>query len=112
MADRFVVGDTVTLTNTFKVSGAATDPTAVSLAVTTPDGTATTYTYAGATITKSSTGVYTKSVTVSTAGRWAFKWTGTGVAVASSGVKTVTIAKTANNGAPFYLFGLGIRRTA
>ena len=41
MADRFVVGDTVTLTNTFKVSGAATDPTAVSLAVTTPDGTAT-----------------------------------------------------------------------
>ena len=39
MADRFVVGDTVTLTNTFKVSGTATDPTAISLAVTTPDGT-------------------------------------------------------------------------
>ena len=80
MAERFVVGDTVTLTNTFKVSGTATDPTAISLVITDPAGTATTYTYAGNTITKSSVGVYTKSVTVSTAGRWAFKWTGTGTA--------------------------------
>ena len=30
MAERFVVGDTVTLSNTFKVSGTATDPTTVS----------------------------------------------------------------------------------
>lgn len=80
MADRFVVGDTVTLTNTFKVSGTATDPTAVSLVVTDPAGTATTYTYAGATITKSSTGVYTKNITASTAGRWSYAWTGTGTA--------------------------------
>lgn len=86
MADRFVVGDTVTLTNTFAVSGTATDPTTVSLVVTDPAGTATTYTYAGATITKSSTGVYTKNVTASTAGIWSYAWTGTGTAadVASS----------------------------
>lgn len=80
MADRFVVGDTVTLTNTFKVSGTATDPSTVSLVVTDPAGTATTYTYAGATITKSSTGVYTKNITASTAGLWAYTWTGTGTA--------------------------------
>ena len=80
MADRFVAGDTVTLTNTFKVSGTATDPSTVSLVVTDPAGTATTYTDAGATITKSSTGVYTKNITASTAGRWAYRWTGTGTA--------------------------------
>ena len=80
MADRFVAGDTVTLTNTFKVSGTATDPTAISLVVTDPAGTATTYTYAGATITKSSTGVYTKNITASTAGLWSYTWTGTGTA--------------------------------
>ncbi len=80
MADRFVVGDTVTLTNTFKVSGTATDPTAISLAVTDPAGTATTYTHAGNTITKSSVGVYTKNITASTAGLWSYTWTGTGTA--------------------------------
>lgn len=80
MAERFVVGDTVTLSNTFKVSGTATDPTTVSLTVTDPTGTATTYTYAGATITRTSTGLYTKNITASTAGRWAYRWTGTGTA--------------------------------
>lgn len=80
MSERFVVGDTVTLTNTFAVSGTATDPTTISLVVTDPTGTATTYTYAGATITKSSTGVYTKNITASTAGRWSYRWIGTGTA--------------------------------
>ena len=80
MAERFVVGDTVTLSNTFKVSGTATDPTAISLAVTDPAGTATTYTYAGGTITKTSTGLYTKNITASTAGLWSYTWTGTGTA--------------------------------
>ena len=80
MADRFVVGDTVTLTNTFKVSGTATDPTTISLVVTDPTGTATTYTYAGSTITRTSTGLYTKNITASTAGLWSYTWTGTGAA--------------------------------
>lgn len=78
--DRFVVNDTVTVTNTFKVSGTATDPTTVTLAVTSPDGSTTTYTYAAAEITKSSTGVYTKNITASSAGTWRYKWTGTGAA--------------------------------
>lgn len=80
MSDRFVTGDTVTLANVFKVAGTATDPTTITLVVTDPTGTATTYTYAGGTITKSSTGVYTKNITASAAGRWAFKWAGTGAA--------------------------------
>lgn len=80
MSERFVVGDTVTLTNTFAVSGTATDPTTISLVVTDPTGTATTYTYAGATITKSSTGVYTKNITADEAGIWSYTWTGTGTA--------------------------------
>lgn len=70
-----------TLTNTFKNSaGTATDPTTISLAVTTPSGTTTTYTYAGATITKTSTGVYTKDIACSEAGEWVAVWTGTGTA--------------------------------
>jgi hypothetical protein len=69
-----------TLGNTFSVSGTATDPTTVSLAVTDPTGTTTTYTYAGATITKTATGVYTKDIACSTAGTWTAVWTGTGTA--------------------------------
>lgn len=86
MADRFVVGDTVTLTNTFAVAGTATDPTTISLVVTDPSGNADTYTYAGATITKSATGIYTKNITADEAGIWSYTWTGTGTAsdVASS----------------------------
>lgn len=80
MSDRFVAGDTVTLTNTFAVAGVATDPSTVALVVTDPAGSATTYTYAGGTITKSATGVYTKNITASTAGIWSYKWTGTGSA--------------------------------
>jgi len=90
MADRLVVGDTVTLTNTFAVSGTATDPTTVTLVVTDPTGTATTYTYAGGTITKTSTGVYTKNVTASTAGIWSYTWTGTGAADVENGVFEVS----------------------
>lgn len=76
-----------TLSNTFSVSGAATDPTTVSLTVTTPSGTATTYTYAAAQITKSATGVYTKDIACSEDGEWQAVWTGT---TAASDVAAVT----------------------
>lgn len=69
-----------TLTNTFSVSGAATDPTTISLTVTTPSGVATTYTHAGGTITKSATGVYTKDVACAESGVWLYLWVGTGAA--------------------------------
>lgn len=77
---RFTVGDLATLTNTFKVSGSAADPTTVALTVTDPTGTATTYTYAAAQVIRTGTGVYTKDVTAATAGTWTYKWVGTGAA--------------------------------
>ncbi len=101
MADRFVVGDTVTLSNPLAVSGTATDPTTISLVVTDPAGTATTYTYAGATITKTATGVYTKNITASTAGVWSYRWTGTGTAAdVESGVFDV-VALDPSESSPF-----------
>lgn len=83
-----------TLTNTFSVSGTATDPTAVSLTVTSPSGTATTYTYANAEISKTSTGVYTKSIACSEAGTWLALWVGTG-AVVDAAAATWTVHSTA-----------------
>lgn len=77
---RHVVGDAVTLTNTFTVSGTATDPDTVTLEVTDPSGTTDSYTYGGGQVTKSGTGVYTKTITVDEAGTWLFTWTGTGAA--------------------------------
>jgi hypothetical protein len=73
-------GEIATLTNTFSVSGTATDPTTVSLTITTPSGTATTYTYGAAEITKSAMGVYTKDIVCSEAGQWVYAWVGTGTA--------------------------------
>lgn len=69
-----------TLTNTFKISGVATDPTTIALAVTDPTGTTTTYTYAAGQITRSGAGIYTKDVACATAGEWSYVWTGTGAA--------------------------------
>lgn len=81
MADPdFIVGDLATVTNTFKVSNVNTDPTTISLAVTTPAGVTTTYTYAASQITRTAAGVYTKDITLSEAGTWAYVWTGTGAA--------------------------------
>lgn len=69
-----------TLTNTFSVAGTPTDPTTISLTVTSPSGAATTYTYAGATITRTSAGVYTKDIACTEDGVWQYVWTGTGTA--------------------------------
>jgi hypothetical protein len=69
-----------TLTNTFRVAGVATDPTTITLVVTDPLGAATTYTYAGATITRTSAGLYTKDIPCTDVGTWSYEWTGTGAA--------------------------------
>jgi hypothetical protein len=70
----------VTLSNTFTVDGVATDPTTVTLTVVDPTGASTSYTYAGAALTRTSAGLYTKDVACATAGRWQAVWTGTGAA--------------------------------
>lgn len=80
----YYTGDPVTLTTAakpFATAGAPTtpaDPTAVSITVTDPAGTATTYTWAGATVTRVSAGIFTKTITCTTAGRWHATITGTG----------------------------------
>ena len=78
MAD-YIVGDAVTLGATFTNSaGTATDPTAVTLEVKDPSGTTTTYTYSLAEITKVSTGVYSKAISLTASGWWYYEWQGTG----------------------------------
>lgn len=71
------------LTNTFAVGGTATDPTTVSLIVTTPSQVETTYTYAASEITKSAVGVYYKDIACSEDGTWSYQWVGTGSATDS-----------------------------
>lgn len=79
MADRLVVGDTVTLGNTFSVGGVATSPTATTLVVTKPDGSTLSYSTAAATLTVTN-GVVSKDITADQTGTWSYVWTGTGAA--------------------------------
>ena len=82
--DHYSVGDSVTFTGTFRdAAGAVADPTTITLKVEAPDGTETTYTYALGTVTKDSTGVYSKAVTLSSAGTWSYRFIGAGSVVAT-----------------------------
>jgi hypothetical protein len=86
----YKIGDQVRTWATFKAASwtvtdgvpsasyALTDPTAVTLTVTAPDGTPNSYTLAGSTVTKDSLGVFYKDVTFAQAGTYTFKWAGTG----------------------------------
>lgn len=75
-----VVGDLAELSNEFRVDDVLTDPDTIALAVTTPEGVTTTYTFALGQITRLSAGVYRKNVPVAEAGDWTYVWTGTGAA--------------------------------
>lgn len=83
MAETYDIGDEVRLTASFTQSDVAVDPSTVSLTVQLPDGTSTTYTYAGSTITRSSAGHYMKDVTPSQAGIHRYRWTSTSNGAAS-----------------------------
>jgi hypothetical protein len=84
MGTVFFVGasELATLTNVFTVTSGGvttpTDPTTVTLVVTDPQGTATTYTYAGAQITHTGAGAFAKDISCTLAGEWSYVWTGTG----------------------------------
>lgn len=75
-------GDTIRLWAYFKVSNVYTDPTTITLKVKDSDGTITTYTYALGQITKSSTGIYYKDISLNNDGLWYYRYEGTGVAAA------------------------------
>ena len=102
------VGDTVRVWGTFKAatftvtSGvpsatyALTDPTATSLLVIEPDGTRTTYTYAGGGVTKHSSGVFYRDIALDASGEWTIRWAGTGAAAATD--ETMIKAKATRTG--------------
>lgn len=69
-----------TLSNTFKVNGVATDPTTVSVVITDPTGTQTTYAYNPGSITRTGTGAYQLLVPTTIVGVWSYEWIGTGTA--------------------------------
>lgn len=77
-------GDSVRLTATFTVDSVPTDPTTVTLKVKNPAGVTTTYTYGLAELTKSSTGVYYREVTVDDDGMYYYRFEGTGTCIAAS----------------------------
>lgn len=82
------IGDTRRLTATFtNLAGAATDPTTVTFKVKVPDGTITTYIYGThAELAKSATGVYYVDYSITQAGRYSYRFEGTGtVATAENG---------------------------
>lgn len=82
-----------TVSNTFSVNGTPTDPTTVTLVVTSPTGTEDTYTQADGDFTHSSTGVYSIDIACTEAGTWSYEWTGTGAASdVQAGTWTVTQA--------------------
>lgn len=76
----YITGTTVKVSCTFKVATVLTDPTTVTLKVRDPSANTDTYTYAGGTVTKNSTGDYSKNVAVDEAGTWHYQWIGTGAA--------------------------------
>lgn len=88
---------TATLRNgdTLSVEGVLTDPTAVQLVISKPDGASNTYTYAGATVSKFATGVFDKAdYTLDQAGDYIAVWTATGT-VADVAVARFTVLPTA-----------------
>ena len=103
MATVYDVGDAVRVYSAFRAntitvtagvpaisSATLTDPTTVTLLVETPAGVQTSYTYAAGEVTKDSTGVFYRTVTLNASGQWIIRWTGTG-AVASAGESTITV---------------------
>lgn len=83
-------GQQIRITGTFTVNGTATDPTTVTLKVQDPTGAETTYTYALSQITKSTTGIYYKDLTLNISGYWHYRWEVTGAVVASDEDKVFT----------------------
>jgi hypothetical protein len=70
-----------TLSNTFRVAGAATDPTTVTLTVVDPLGDDTVYTQAGGDFTHTpASGAYSIDIPCTTVGLWTYRWEGTGAA--------------------------------
>jgi hypothetical protein len=79
MANTYDIGDLVRITGTFVLpTGTATDPTTIRVIVQDPSGNESAYVYgSGATVGKTSTGIYYADISVDEAGEWPYRWTGT-----------------------------------
>lgn len=73
------------------LAGVATDPTGVTLEVLSPSGVLTTYTYAAAEVTRSATGVFTRTQLLDEEGDWSYRFKGTGT-LRVAGWKLITVA--------------------
>lgn len=77
------IGDVVTITGTFTVSGVPTDPTTVTLTITHPDGTTEAHTGTGGGLTNPSIGTWKYNHSTTMAGVHAAQLVGTGAAASS-----------------------------
>ena len=81
----YTVGDLVRVSTEFKVSGAATDPTTVTLKWRGPTGTVTAWVYlTDSQVVKTSVGNFRADIDATLAGTYQFRWIGTGAAQGSS----------------------------
>jgi hypothetical protein len=88
----YQMGMAVKMSCTFTVSSTNTDPTTVTLEITDPNGTQTDYTYAGGTVDKDATGIYSKTITPNLAGYWKYRFVGTGACIAANSFKFVMVS--------------------
>ena len=90
-----VVGNSVDPTALFKVDGTATDPTTVTLRIKTPAGDESVLIYGtDDEVERVSAGSYRSHVSLTTPGRWVFRWEGTGACeAAAESILDVTASK-------------------
>lgn len=81
MANTYLIGSRWRPVVRCKALGALTDPTSLTAKVRQPGGTETSYTVAGATVTKRSTGIFYRDVDIDAAGRWVVRYIATGAVV-------------------------------
>jgi hypothetical protein len=90
-----IIGSSARISCTFKVSGTATDPTTVTFKQRTPAGVETTLVYGvDAAVQRTSAGLFFVDVTFGEAGKWTFRWKGTGAVIAAD-EKFVTVGASA-----------------
>lgn len=79
-----IVGGSTDVSVAFKVSSALTDPSTVTLWIKSPNGTETALVYGtDDEVERVSAGVYTSHVSLTAAGRWVFRYEGTGACEAA-----------------------------
>lgn len=79
MSNVYDIGDGIRLSATFTVNAVATNPTTVTVTLTDPSGNAT-----APTTTNDGTGAYHADVLLDEAGKWYYRFVGTGAVIAAS----------------------------